>query len=69
MNVKRGVWVLAKLLEGVGMLVVLAGVFRSMSLGMEDESLASMSAEFQGLTIGGGMFILGWLLERSVGSR
>ena len=66
---KRVVWWMAKLLEGVGMLLVLIGVFWSISLGLEDEGLSSMKMEMQGLMIGGLLFVVGWLLERSVGAR
>jgi hypothetical protein len=66
---KRIVWWIAKILEGVGMLLVLIGVFWSISLGLEDDGLSSMKMEMQGLMVGGGLFIVGWLLERSVGAR
>ena len=69
MDTKRGLWYLAKTLEGVGMVLVLVGVFMSISLGLEDEGLASMRMEMQGLMWGGGMFVLGWLIERSIGAR
>jgi hypothetical protein len=66
----RGVlWWLAKVLEGVGMLVVLVGAFMSISLGLEDEGLSSMAAEMKGLVWGGGLFLAGWLLERRLGAR
>lgn len=60
-NVK---WSVAKTLQGIGLVVVLAGVLGSISLGMEDEGLASMGFEFKGLMIGGGLFLVGWFLER-----
>ncbi len=66
---RGGWWWLAKALEGIGALVVLAGVFVSISLGLEDEGLGSMLAETRGLVIGGGLFLLGWLLERRLGTR
>ena len=66
---KKVVWWIAKGLEGVGMVLVLVGVFMSMSLGLEDDGLGSMRMEMQGLMVGGGMFAVGWLLERSVGGR
>ena len=66
---RSNLWWLAKILEGVGMLIVLVGVFISMSLGMEDEGLASMRAEMHGLLWGGGLFLTGYLLERRLGSR
>jgi len=61
---RRPLWWLAKALEGIGLLVVLVGVFWSISLGLEDEGLGSMRAEMNGLLIGGGLFVAGWLLER-----
>lgn len=66
---KRHVWWFAKALEGVGMVLVLVGVFWSISLGLEDEGLSSMAIEMKGLALGGGMFAFGWILERWVGSR
>jgi hypothetical protein len=68
-GLRKGLWWLAKALEGVGMLVVLAGVFMSISLGLEDEGLGSMAAEMKGLMWGGGLFLAGWLLERGLGAR
>ncbi len=66
---RGGLWWLAKALEGVGMLVVLVGVFMSMSLGFEDQGLSSMAAEMKGLIWGGGLFLAGWLLEKRLGTR
>ena len=66
---RRALWWLAKTLEGVGMVVVLVGVFISMNLGFEDQGLASMKSEFQGLAWGGGIFVCGLLLERALKSR
>lgn len=68
-GLRKGLWWLAKVLEGVGMLVVLVGVFLSISLGLEDEGLSSMAAEMKGLMWGGGLFLAGWLLERGLGAR
>jgi hypothetical protein len=62
-------WTVAKLLEGAGLVVILAGVFISVGLGIEEEGLASMRAEFQGLALGGALFLAGWLLERRLGAR
>ena len=66
---KRALWYLAKLLEICGMIVLLLGLLQSISLGLEDEGLGSMASEFQGLAWGGGLFALGWLLERALGAR
>ena len=69
MDGRKALWYLAKTLEGIGMILVLVGVFMSISLGLEDEGLESMRMEMQGLMVGGGMFVVGWLLERAVGAR
>ena len=66
---RRALWWVAKTLEGVGMIVVLVGVFISMNLGFEDRGLASMSSEFQGLAVGGGLFVCGVVLERALRTR
>ncbi|MDP6539105.1 MAG: hypothetical protein QF903_03795 [Planctomycetota bacterium] len=60
---------LGKFLEGVGLLVILVGLSMSIGLGFEDEGLASMASEFRGLMLGGGLFALGYLLERVAGGR
>ena len=60
-------WLLAKALEGVGMVLVLVGVMTSISYGLEDESLKSMSYELRGLMLGGGLFAIGWAIETRVG--
>ncbi len=64
---KLWLWRLGKLLELVGLAVVLGGVLLSIDLGLNEEGLKSMGMEFQGLGIGGGIFLLGYLLERSAG--
>ncbi|HIG12519.1 MAG: hypothetical protein ABGY71_14510 [bacterium] len=66
---KSLVWRFAKLLEGLGLVVVLAGVLISINLGFEDEGLASMAQEFQGLMVGGSLFLVGYLLERWARTR
>jgi len=63
------VWFLAKTLEGVGMFVVLAGLLMSIHLGMDDQGLASMKYEGTALMVGGGLFIVGGMLERAIGAR
>ena len=68
MNRER-LWYLAKGLEGLGMVVVLVGVVLSIQLGMQEEGLESMRYEGTALAIGGGLFLIGWLLERSIGAR
>jgi len=62
---RRPLWILAKLLEAVGLLIVLVGVSLSIGLGFEDEGLKSMSQEFQGLLWGGALFLIGYLIERA----
>jgi hypothetical protein len=61
---RRLIWGLAKLLEGVGLVVVLVGLFWSISFGLQEEGLKSMVYEFRGLFVGGALFALGLLLER-----
>lgn len=63
------VYYLAKGLEGLGLVVVLVGVLMSINLGLGEEGLESMKAEFYGLCAGGVLFLLGVMLERAVGSR
>ena len=53
-----------KLLEFVGLVVIAAGLFMSIRMGLDDDGLGSMAMEFRGLGIGGGVFLAGWLLER-----
>lgn len=65
----RAVWYLAKLLEGAGLVVILVGVLFSMGLGFQDRGLESMQIEFRGLAIGAGLFLAGWLVERSLQTR
>ena len=60
-------WMLAKALEGVGMVLVLVGVMMSISYGLEDEGLKSMSYELKGLMLGGGLFTVGWAIELRLG--
>ena len=64
---KELLWKLGKGLELVGLVVVLAGVLLSIDLGLKEEGLKSMGVEFQGLGIGGGLFLLGYLIERAAG--
>lgn len=66
---RRALWWVAKALEGVGMVIVLVGVFISISLGFEDEGLGSMAAEMKGLMLGGALFVAGVLLERRLSGR
>ena len=63
------VWYLAKTLEGLGMIIVLVGLLISIQLGMDEEGLASMRYEGTALLVGGGLFGVGWLIERSIGAR
>jgi len=66
---RERLWYVAKGLEGLGMVLVLVGLLLSMRLGMQDDSLGSMSHEMIGLMAGGGLFVLGWALERWLGTR
>jgi hypothetical protein len=60
---------LAKVLEGLGMLILLVGVILSIELGMQEEGLESMRYEGNALLVGGGLFLVGYLIERALGSR
>jgi hypothetical protein len=64
---RKLIWGLAKLLQGVGLVVVLVGLFWSISLGLEEEGLKSMVYEFRGLFVGGALFVVGVVLERVAG--
>jgi hypothetical protein len=66
---RKGLWLLAKFLELAGMMVVLVGLLISIQLGLREEGLASMKYEGTALLVGGGMFVLGWFLERGLRSR
>ena len=65
----RFLWWLAKALEFTGLIVVLVGVVLSIQLGMGEEGLKSMKYESIALAVGGGLFFLGWILERGRGAR
>lgn len=62
-------WRLAKVLEGLGLVVILLGLLWSVGLGFEDRGLESMQFEFQGLALGGLLFATGWVIERGLGRR
>jgi len=61
---KPNLWIVGKVLEGIGMVVVLVGLVMAITLGLDEEGLKSMSVELGALGIGGGIFFLGYLLER-----
>jgi hypothetical protein len=65
----RWLWLVAKGLEGLGMVVVLVGVVLSIQLGFQDEGLESMRYEGMSLLGGGALFVAGWMLERRIGAR
>jgi len=65
----RSLWILAKALEGLGMVVVLVGLVLSIQLGFQDDGLKSMKYESYALVAGGAIFVLGMLLERRLGAR
>ncbi len=66
---RNWIWTFAKGLEGLGLLVIGVGVMMSINLGMGDDGLSSMKSESYGLLAGGGLFFIGWLIERSIGAR
>ncbi len=58
-------WILARVLQVVGMGVTLVGLFLSIDVGFrEGESLHSMAVEFRYLGVGGALFLVGMLLQR-----
>ena len=65
----RKLYWLAKGLEALGMVVVLVGVMWSISLGHGSQSLESMRYEMNGLMWGLGLFAVGWMIERRIGTR
>jgi len=65
----RYLWLLAKGLEGLGMIVVLVGLVLSIQLGFQDDGLRSMKYESYALVGGGAVFLAGMLLERRIGAR
>ena len=66
---RRWIWYLAKGFEGIGLLVILWGLLLSIQLGMGDEGLESMKVESYALGIGVALFVVGWLMERQLGTR
>ena len=65
----RILWLVAKGLEGLGMVVVLVGLVLSIQLGFKDEGLKSMKYESYALVAGGAIFLVGMLLEKRIGAR
>lgn len=65
----RYLWLLAKGLEGLGMVIVLVGLVLSIQLGFQEEGLKSMKYESYALVAGGSIFLVGLLLERRIGAR
>ncbi len=65
----KPLWYFAKLLELAGMVIVLVGLLASISFGLGEEGLKSMTYELRGLTIGGGLFAAGWILESAISRR
>ena len=65
----RWLWLLAKGLEGLGMVVVLVGLVLSVNLGFKEEGLKSMQYESYALVGGGAIFLVGLLIERRIGAR
>jgi hypothetical protein len=65
----RYLWLLAKGLEGLGMVIVLVGLVLSIQVGFRDEGLKSMKYESYALVAGGAIFLAGLLLERKIGAR
>ncbi len=60
---------LAKALEGLGMVVVLIGLVLSVELGFRDEGMSSQYAELIALLVGLLLFAVGFVIERLTGTR
>ena len=60
---------LAKALEGLGMVVVLIGLVLSVELGFRDEGMSSQYAELIALLCGLLLFAVGFVIERLTGTR
>lgn len=66
---RQSIWYFAKILEAIGMVIVLVGLLMSISYGMEEQGLKSMVYETKALGIGGALFIVGWFIENRLGTR
>ncbi len=66
---KHHLWILAKALEGLGMVVVLIGWVLSVELGFRDEGMSSQYAELIALLAGMVLFATGFAIERLTGTR
>ena len=66
---KQQIWMLAKALEGLGMVIVLVGLVLSVELGFRDEGMTSQYAELIALLVGMVLFGIGFLIERLTGLR
>ena len=52
-----------RILQVMGMIVVLIGLMWSVSLGLQDEGLSSMKYELYALLGGGALFVVGRLIQ------
>lgn len=59
------VWQIGKVLQFLGLIIVLGGVFLSVEAGMHDQSMKSQRVEVVGLLVGGGLFLGGWAIVRA----
>ena len=59
----------AKALEGIGLIVILVGLLVSLDQGMEGAGLEAMRAETLGLIMGVVLFLCGYVVERTLGTR
>lgn len=66
---KHQLWMLAKALEGLGMVIILVGLVLSVELGFRDEGMTSQYAELIALLVGMVLFGIGFLIERLTGTR
>ena len=59
----------AKALEGIGLIVILVGLLISLDQGLGGAGLEAMRAETLGLGLGILLFVCGYVVERTLGTR
>ena len=59
----------AKALEGIGLIVILVGLLISLGQGLGGAGLEAMRAETLGLGLGILLFVCGYVVERTLGTR
>ena len=66
---KQHLWMLAKSLEALGLIIVLIGLVLSVELGFRDEGMTSQYAELIALLVGFVLWGIGFVIERVAGTR